>query len=96
MGRCAHGTASVASAGVLASGVRLARWAYLEGWYVDEDVRRQGVGAALVRAAEAWARAKGLTEFASDAQVANRDSQLALVAPGFVEAEWVVAYRKTL
>jgi len=26
--------------------------AYLEGWYVDADMRRQGVGAALVRAAE--------------------------------------------
>src|SRR5205807_2334246 len=28
---------------------------YIEGWYVDEDVRRQGVGRALVGAAEAWA-----------------------------------------
>ena len=40
--------------------------AYLEGWFVDADVRRRGVGTALIRAAEAWARGKGLQEFASD------------------------------
>ena len=27
---------------------------YIEGWYVDPDVRRQGIGRALVEAAEAW------------------------------------------
>src|SRR3954451_14864090 len=32
---------------------------YIEGWYVDPDVRRQGTGRALVEAAEAWARSKG-------------------------------------
>jgi Acetyltransferase (GNAT) family len=30
--------------------------AYLEGWYVDRDVRRHCIGAALVRAAECGAR----------------------------------------
>src|SRR5688572_15604443 len=35
------------------------RVAYLEGWYVVEDARRRGVGGALVRAAEQWARAQG-------------------------------------
>lgn len=70
--------------------------AYLEGWYVDPDMRRQGVGAALVRAAEDWARAKGLHEFASDAQLANTVSQEAQVALGFTEVERLVAYRKVL
>ncbi|MFY9550877.1 MAG: GNAT family N-acetyltransferase, partial [Thermoanaerobaculia bacterium] len=37
------------------------RVAYLEGWFVDEAARRTGVGAALVRAAEEWARALGCT-----------------------------------
>jgi hypothetical protein len=41
--------------------------AYLEGWYVDRDVRRHGIGAALVHAAEAWARERGYRELASDA-----------------------------
>jgi aminoglycoside 6'-N-acetyltransferase I len=70
--------------------------AYIEGWYVDADMRRQGVGAALVRAAEDWARAKGLRELASDTQIANTASQQAHVAIGFVEVERLVAYRKVL
>ena len=41
---------------------------YIEGWYVDEDVRRRGVGRALVEAAEAWARSKGCRQMASDAE----------------------------
>ena len=44
---------------------------YIEGWYVDEDVRRQGVGRALVEAAEAWARSKGCRQMASDAELWN-------------------------
>jgi aminoglycoside 6'-N-acetyltransferase I len=70
--------------------------AYLEGWYVDPDVRRQGVGAALVRAAEAWAREHGYREFASDALLENVESQRAHVALGFAEVERVVLYRKVL
>ena len=37
------------------------RVGYLEGWYVVPQARRCGVGAALVRAAENWARARGCT-----------------------------------
>jgi len=70
--------------------------AFLEGWYVDADLRRHGVGAALVGAAEAWARERGLRELASDTQLANTDSQLAHEATGFVEVERLVAYRKVL
>src|SRR3569833_3135154 len=36
--------------------------AFLEGWWVDEDARRSGVGRALVAAVEDWARAQGFTE----------------------------------
>ena len=32
---------------------------YIEGWWVDPDVRQQGVGASLIRAAESWARGRG-------------------------------------
>ncbi|NUQ20530.1 MAG: GNAT family N-acetyltransferase, partial [Gemmatimonadaceae bacterium] len=31
---------------------------YIEAWYVDADVRRRGVGRALLAAAEGWARAR--------------------------------------
>jgi len=33
--------------------------AFVAAWYVDPDVRRQGCGQALLRAAERWARARG-------------------------------------
>jgi aminoglycoside 6'-N-acetyltransferase I len=40
--------------------------AFLEGWWVDEDVRRAGVGRALVAAVEDWPRAQRFTEPGSD------------------------------
>lgn len=70
--------------------------AFLEGWYVDPECRGRGIGAALVRAAEAWARDRGLTEFASDALLANVNSHHAHEAVGFVEVERAVRYRKPL
>lgn len=70
--------------------------AYLEGWYVDADVRRQGVGTALVRGAEEWARRQGYRELASDALLENLASQQAHEALGFGEVERAVRYRKAL
>jgi aminoglycoside 6'-N-acetyltransferase I len=58
----------------IADGCETSPVAYLEGWYVDPDVRRQGIGTALIRAAEAWARDCGYREFASDALLDNTDS----------------------
>jgi aminoglycoside 6'-N-acetyltransferase I len=79
-----------------ADGCETSPVAYLEGWYVDADMRRQGIGAALVHAAEAWARERGLREFASDAELENTESQRAHVALGFREVERSVLYLKTL
>lgn len=70
--------------------------AYLEGWYVDPDVRRQGVGASLVRAAEEWARSKGYREFGSDVELDNEISQRAHVSLGFRETSRAVNYIKPL
>src|SRR4030095_8740300 len=47
------------------------RVASLAGWYVAPHARRQGVGRALVVAAESWARRQGCTEFGSDALIDN-------------------------
>ena len=69
---------------------------FLEGWYVDPDQRRRGVGTELVRAAERWSRACGYREFASDALLDNTGSQSAHRALGFEEVERSVKYRKDL
>lgn len=69
---------------------------FIEGWYVDEDVRRSGIGRALVRAAEEWARAHGHREIASDVELANRPSQAAHRALGYEEVERIVCYRRDL
>ena len=70
--------------------------AYLEGWYVDPDVRRRGVGAALIRAGESWARARGYRELASNALLDNTVSHQAHEALGFSEVERTVHFRKDL
>jgi aminoglycoside 6'-N-acetyltransferase I len=69
---------------------------YLEGWFVREEFRNRGVGRALIRAAEDWARAKGCTEMASDALIDNHRSQRAHEALGFEVVDRCVHYRKRL
>lgn len=70
--------------------------AYLEGWYVEPDVRRRGIGRALVRAAEDWGRTQGCTEFASDTEIENAASAAAHTALGFEEVDRVRCFRKRL
>lgn len=69
---------------------------YVEGWYVVESHRRHGLGAALLRAAEDWARTQGCTEMASDTQLENALSQRAHASLGFQVAERSILYRKPL
>jgi aminoglycoside 6'-N-acetyltransferase I len=69
---------------------------YIEAWYVDTDVRRSGVGRALLRAAEEWARGRGYREMASDAQLDNEISHTAHRRSGYDEVDRVVQYRKQL
>ena len=79
-----------------AEGCRSSPVAYLEGWFVVPEARRRGVGRALVSAAEAWARAQGCSELASDTQPDNRISAAAHRAIGFSEAGLVLCFRKEL
>jgi aminoglycoside 6'-N-acetyltransferase I len=69
---------------------------YVEGWYVAESWRRQGIGRELLRAAEDWARSRGCKEMASDTAIDNETSQRAHEALGFEVAERSVLYRKKL
>ncbi len=69
---------------------------YIEGRFVDQAQRGQGVGAALMAAAEAWSREHGFTELASDTQADNRLSQQVHRALGFEQAEALIVFRKDL
>ncbi len=79
-----------------AEGCHTSRVAYLEGWFVEATARQQGVGRALLEAAEAWGRAQGCTEFASDTQADNRVSAAAHAALGFEDVGLVRCFRKKL
>lgn len=79
-----------------AEGCRTRDVAYLEGWFVEPSTRRQGVGRALVAAAEAWARSRGCQEFASDTQPDNLVSVAAHRALGFEEVGVIRCFRKDL
>jgi aminoglycoside 6'-N-acetyltransferase I len=69
---------------------------YVEGWFVHQDHRGKGVGAALLHAAEDWARAQGCTEMASDTSIDNDLSQRVHEACGFGLVERSVLYKKPL
>jgi aminoglycoside 6'-N-acetyltransferase I len=69
---------------------------YIEGWFVDPEARRAGVGRALVEAAENWARAKGCQEMASDTHVANTLSQQAHRRLGYEPGPPIIPFRKSL
>jgi aminoglycoside 6'-N-acetyltransferase I len=69
---------------------------YIEGWYVDSDLRRQGVGGQLVAAAEFWARGQGCSEMASDCLLDNHVSLAAHLALGYEEAERLIHFRKSI
>ncbi|MCR6654959.1 MAG: GNAT family N-acetyltransferase [Opitutus sp.] len=68
--------------------------AYLEGWFVDADLRGTGWGKKLIRAAETWAVERGMVELASDAEIENEDSIAAHAALGFRETFRVVQFLK--
>jgi aminoglycoside 6'-N-acetyltransferase I len=69
---------------------------FVEGWFVDADMRRRGIGAALIAVAEAWAISRGCREMASDAELHNELSRSAHAGVGFAEVEQVVRFHKNL
>jgi aminoglycoside 6'-N-acetyltransferase I len=71
-------------------------YAFLEGWFVEEEHRRRDVGAALVAAVERWGRNQGCTELASDTGIDNLDSAAAHRAVGFTEVGQIRCFRKSL
>ena len=79
-----------------AEGCEPGRIAYLEGWWVEPEGRRQGVGGALIDAVSEWARGRGCSALASDAELGNAASHAAHQALGFEEVDRIVCFRKSL
>lgn len=69
---------------------------YLEGIYVREKFRHNGIAKTLLQNCENWAKASGCTEFASDCLVSNTASQLFHKRVGFEEANRIVCFIKSL
>ena len=69
---------------------------YLEGIYVAEELRHQGVARELVRACENWAKEKGCQEFASDCELTNTQSLKFHLGVGFREANRIICFTKKL
>lgn len=72
------------------------RVGYLEGWYVEKEHRRKGIGTELVRAAEQWASLNGCAEMASDAELGNQISAEAHTKLGYEETSRLIHFRKEL
>ena len=69
---------------------------FVEGWFVNEASRKQGIGTALMRFAEQWARKQGCLEIASDTWIDDEMSIDAHQALGFEVVDRCVHFRKSL
>ena len=69
---------------------------FLEGWFVRESLRRRGLGAQLLAAAEDWARSHGCVEMASDTWIDSNLSQRVHEMLAFEVVDRCVHYRKAL
>ena len=69
---------------------------YLEGIYVREGHRGQGLAKALLASCEHWAKEKDCTEFASDCELDNSGSLAFHLSVGFAEANRIICFTKKL
>ena len=69
---------------------------YLEGIFVREDCRRQGVASALLAECRLWCRRMGCSEFASDCELSNTISLQFHLHSGFAEANRIICFVQEL
>ena len=69
---------------------------YLEGIYVHDDYRQNGIARELLQYCEKWAKEKNCIEFASDCELDNTESYLFHLKVGFVEANRIICFCKKL
>ncbi len=65
---------------------------YVEGLWVDEDVRLQGIARRLMETAADWSRSRGYREMASDTNLDITDSQKMHARLGFTETDRIVTF----
>jgi aminoglycoside 6'-N-acetyltransferase I len=68
--------------------------AFLEGWFVEPELRGRGWGRKLIVAAEGWAREHGSVELASDTELDDATAIAAHRAMGFRETFRTVQFLK--
>ena len=69
---------------------------YLEGIFVVEEERLQGVAKQLLNACQNYAKEQGCTEFASDCELENEESLRFHLKMGFAEANRIICFTKKL
>ena len=69
---------------------------YLEGIYVADGYRKQGIARELLATCESWAKEKGCSEFASDCELDNVQSLKFHLNVGFEEANRIICFSKKL
>ena len=69
---------------------------FVEGWFVQQEYRKLGLGRALMLSAEDWARQQKAIEMASDALITEEGSLRAHSALGFEVVDRCVHFRKSL
>lgn len=69
---------------------------YIEGWWVAPELRRSGVGRALIEAVEQWCRERGYNELGSDVELHNDVSLRAHAALGFEPTVKLQYFRKRI
>ena len=69
---------------------------YLEGIFVEESYRKQGLAKKLLDRCEEWAKENGCSEFASDCEIDNEISRQFHLGAGFREANRIICFTKKL
>jgi molybdopterin synthase catalytic subunit len=79
-----------------AEGCESAPVGYVEGWYVEPDLRRAGVGGLLVEAAEHWSRSQGCREMGSDCHAYNPIACQAHLSLGYRHTDRTLGFWKPI
>jgi aminoglycoside 6'-N-acetyltransferase I len=69
---------------------------YVEGIYVKPEYRLHGIARELLRLGGEWSRARGCTEYGSDTEIENVESQAFHLRAGFEAAHTIVHFIKKL